>query len=335
MEFFPEKQLLKCEHCGAEKEFQMNANEELSFSTLMEKNDTWADETHVVCCKNCGAKEVVSKTEISKACSFCGTSNVVETDELSGMKPNAIVPFKISREQANERAVAWAKKRFFAPRRFKKSINTEDINGLYNPAFTFDTDTLSFYRGRLGRYKYVTRHVNGKTVTERKVEYFNISGTYSAFFDDVLIQASTVIRQQTIDKLQPFMTNDSKKYATEFLHGYTATQYTKDGKQCWTEARKLIDQRIRAGILSKYTYDFVDSLSISTECSNIKYKYLLLPIYVGHFNFKRKLYNFFVNGFNGKVAGRMPISPLKVGILAVIIAAAIGVAAYFLIPLII
>ena len=48
---------------------------------------------------------------------------------------------------------------------------------------------------------------------------------------------------------------------------------------------------------------------------------MLLPIYVGKFDWKKKadkkskIYNFFVNGFNGKVVGQSPVSPLKIGLL--------------------
>lgn len=326
--FNPEKQVLYCEHCGTEKAFEFKKNAEQSFAKLLEKNNTWTEETKVYSCTNCGAKEVVSRKEIAKNCSFCGTSNIVETKELSGLKPNAIVPFKISVSQAIDKAVAWAKKRFFAPGKFKKGFSTEDVSGVYNPAFTFDTQTLSTYSGRLGKNYTTTRRVNGKTVTTTQTRYFNVSGTYTMFFDDILVQAASTIPQKTIDKLQPFNTNDSKEYAQEFLHGYAASQYSKDGMQCWEDAKKIIYNRVRSGILSQYDYDVVDYINIKVDCNNITYKYLLLPLYVGHYNWRQKLYNFFVNGLNGKVTGKVPTSALKVlGVVAIALAAIAGVAA--------
>ena len=331
MLFDPEKQQLRCEFCGTEKSFAVKPNSELEFEKLFERHDNWANETHVFSCSNCGAKVVISKREISKNCPFCGTSNVVETEELSGLKPNALVPFRISKETASAKAIAWAKKKFFAPRRFKKYLtHSDDITGMYSPAFTFDTNTVSTYYGRLGRTVTYTKRVNGKTVTE----YFTISGAYSSFFDDILIQASSQISQKTVDALQPFDTNNSKEYTEEFLHGYGANQYTRDGRECWGEARKIIEKRIRSGILAKYNYSFVDYLNIDTEFSDTTFKYLLLPIYVGKFRWsskadrKSKIYNFFVSGFNGKVYGKAPVSPLKVGLLTLGIIAAVALAVW-------
>ena len=335
MIFDPEKQLLRCEFCGTENAFEIRGNEEQDFEKLFDYNAQWSDETHVFSCNNCGAKVVVSKQEISKVCPFCGTSNVLEINELSGLKPNALVPFKIGREAAAEKAITWARKKFFAPRKFKKYVShAEEITGMYSPAFTFDTNTVSHYNGRLARVETYTTRVNGKTVTRTKTVYFNISGVYNSFFDDILIQASSKIDQKSVEKLQPFDTNNSKEYTEEFLHGYKATQYEKDGKECWAEARKIIDKRIRAGILAQHSYSYVDYLNVNTQCNDTKFKYLLLPIYVGKFNYRKradkkaKLYNFFVSGFNGKVTGKAPISPLKVGLLVLGILGIIGLAVW-------
>ena len=333
MVFSPQKQMLECEHCGGTTEISMTKTEEQDFSKLMDKNaGSWNKETHVFRCSNCGAKEVLDKTTIAKNCSFCGTTNVVETDELAGLTPNAVVPYKLTKEEASVKAAEWAKKKVFAPRAFKRSFLPEEISGTYNPAFTFDANTQSTYSGRLGRYHYTTKVVNGRTVSTRHTTYFNINGTLGKNFDDVTVQASTAIPLQTINKLLPFDTNNAATYDKRFLHGYSAAQYTKDGQACWTEACGMMDNQIRASILSKYTYNEVQSLNVTTSRTNIKYKYMLLPLYIGHCNWKQKLYNFFVNGFSGKVTGKVPKSALKITLLVggIVLAVAAAAVLYWL-----
>ena len=179
----------------------------------------------------------------------------------------------------------------------------------------------------LGEYYYVTRRVNGKTVRERRVRYKHISGNFNHFFDDVLIQASTKITQKDIDKMQPFDTNASKEYDEAYLSGFSASRYERDGMACWEQAKGVIYQAIKKMILSRYHYDFVQSFDQSTNCEDITYKYLLLPVYVGHCSFKKKLYNFFVNGRNGKVSGKTPVSALKVTLVTLLgIAVVAGIA---------
>lgn len=333
--YSPADRALKCEYCGGKGQIDMSRyGEELNFYDLINaNNNTWSNDTHVFRCNNCGAKTVISKKEISKKCPFCGTTNVVQTEELCGLKPNAVLPFLLDKAQACENAVKWAKKRLFSPRKFKKNVYPEEIDGNYIPAFTFDTNTVTRYSGRLGRTKTRTKRVNGKTVTETYTEWFNISGTYNMSFDDFLVQASDSVEQRDVNKLSPFDTNQSQAYSSDYLMGFTAAQYSRSGQQCWEYARGVMQDQVKSAILRQYTYDKVGSFSMNMSCNNITYKYVLLPLYVGHYSYSKKLFNFFVNGRNGKVTGKAPISPVRVGIAVLLgLAVAAGIAAliYFL-----
>lgn len=321
----PDDKALKCEYCSTLININMDRfGEELSFAKMLKGNNSWGEDTHVFGCSNCGAKTVVSKTEIAKKCVFCGTTNVVEVSGLSGLKPNAVIPFNLSKEKACERMVKWVKKKIFAPSAFKKSVYPDEIYGNYTPAFTFDTTTYSTYSGVLGEYYYVTKKVGKNVVQERRTRYKSISGNFQHLFDDVLVQASESVSQKTVEKLQPFSTNNCNTYSDEFLHGFTASHYSKDGEECWSEAREKIEAQVKKMILAQYTYDFVQHLDVVTSCNKMTFKYMLLPIYVGHCNWKKKLYNFYVNGRSGKVTGKMPLSPTKVSIASFVGAILLG-----------
>ena len=82
--------------------------------------------------------------------------------------------------------------------------------------------------------------------------------------------------------------------------------------ELWKDARDIIDQRLRGIILGQYVYDCVGYLNVSTSHENVTYKYVMLPVWVGNYTYGRKLYNFYVNGTTGKVAGKRPVSPWKV-----------------------
>lgn len=320
---------LYCEHCDTVVEVRARTSEEQDFERLLSRTDEWGAETHVFRCENCGAQEVLADGEIAKKCPFCGTTNIVRTDELPGLRPNGVVPFSIAKDDAIRRVRRWARKKLFAPRRFRKEADPENVNGMYMPAFSFDTSADAWYSGVLGKYHYRTKRVNGRTVQERYLVTFPIRGNYSMFFDDILIQASDKIGQKSLNALQPFDTNESKEYRKEYLSGYTAGQYSKDGLACWEEAKGVIHGRLRSAILAGYHYDTIVSFNLDFHCRNTTYKYLLLPIYVGHCSWKKKLYHFFVSGHNGKVTGKAPVSPLKVGI-AVLLGAAVVAGLVFL-----
>ncbi|MBR4270224.1 MAG: hypothetical protein IKQ31_00910 [Clostridia bacterium] len=308
-EFDAKTQKLHCLYCGGYYEIQNNEKvTENELSELLDKATVW-NEAEVYECKSCGAKEILDKQEVATVCPFCGTNNVVRTEDLPGIKPQGVVTFKIEKSNASDIAKAWAKKDWFAPNDFKRSATTENIHGVYNPVFTFDAETKSDYDGRLGKYYTVRR---GKhTYTE--VRYFHISGKdYPLNFDDFIVQASTSVPQKHISKISPFPTNGAPVFKSEYLRGFSANAYNKDGKVCWDECKELMRIEIEKRILSKYNYDVKSYVNISTKFNHPLYKYILVPLYIGNYRYKEKIFNFFINGSNGKISGSRPKSFWKI-----------------------
>lgn len=329
MVFDPTTQMLSCPHCDTKKSFSTNTAKELALSEMgFALGMEWtADEAVVFRCDNCGAKVVLDKTETAKSCPFCGTSHVRHVDELPGIKPNAVLPFAITDDNALSLTKKWAKRKIYAPRKFKKNIRTEKIRGVYAPCFTFDSNTSSFYNGVIG----VTKSRVVGSGNNRRVEYYtvwrNISGIHNDSFDDVTITAGSKLEQKQLDKLAPFDTNGSKKYEQQYMFGFMSYRHDISLEDCWDNAKDIIDNVIKRSILAKYYYDKVSYLNVSTSHEDVTYKYVLLPVYVGSFNYKNKLYNFFVNGSTGKIYGKTPKSVWKIlGTVAFGIAMVAGVA---------
>ena len=331
MVFDPEKQLLYCPHCGSTRELgEIGTAKELDINEGFSADSEWkAEETIVFRCDNCGAKVILARGETAKLCPFCGTAHVEKTEELAGIKPNAVLPFSFGAEAALEYSKKWAKRRFFAPIKFKRHLQADNVNGVYVPCFTFDSQTYSSYQGRIGTTH--TRTVgSGKNArTETYTVWRNIAGNYSESFDDVAISAGEKCGQKQLDKISPFDTNNSKEYEEKYLLGFMAYHYDYELSECWGFAKKKMDALIRSGILRQYSYDKVDYLNVSTTHENVTYKYVMIPVYVGNYSFKEKLYNFFVNGTTGKVFGKYPKSPLKIALLVLLGLAAAGLLLYF------
>lgn len=331
--YSPMLKKLHCEYCGGNVDIDLtDYAEEVPFDRLTHTYEDWSTETRIFACSNCGARTIVSRKDIAPVCPYCGAHNIVEQKDLVGLKPNAVLPFLIDAKTAAEKFKAWARRRFFAPRKYKKSAKAEKIRGNYFPAFTFDSDTFSSYNGRLGKYYTVTVRRNGKTYTEQRIRYFYISGTYSKFFNDVLIYANRNKDEKTMGKLLPFATDYAQKYNDDFIYGFGASQYEKEGTECWGEAQGKMREYVKNAILAQYTYDIIDSLNINMSFGRVTYKYMLLPVYIGHSKYRKKLYNFFVNGQNGNVAGKTPVSPVKVTalvLLGLLVVVGIGLLIYF------
>lgn len=318
MVFDPDKQVLTCPYCGQFKDFKKDSDvKERDIETAFALAEKWED-TSVVSCDNCGAKFVVTSNEVALFCPYCGTSHVRKSADLAGIKPNALFPFSFSVERAEVIAKKWAKRKLFAPKRFKKNVCVDNIHGVYEPCFTFDSKTVSCYDGRIGKHRTRTVRTKNGVRTETYIEWRHVSGVYDYFFDDVTIAAGGGLDQRSYEKLAPFDMQTIKVYNKDYLAGYSANHYDKDLKTAWNESKEIMDSRIRKMIVDRYNCDVVGYLNVRTIHNDATFKYVLLPVYLLNYRYKKKNYKVAVNGNTGKVVGKTPVSFWRV-IIAVLL----------------
>lgn len=306
--FDPETQQLKCAYCGYTEDFEKSAAvAELAIEEALRKNPTWSDDTIVYSCENCGARVVAGKGETAGLCPFCGTSHVVAKQDLQGLKPTAVVPFTINKDDAVSRFIKWAKKKILAPGDFKRTVRSEKITGLYAPYFTFDSRTTSVYFGRVGDRRTRTVRTKDGTKTETYIVWRHIRGTYRDFFDDVLVDAGQRTDDKRMRKIQPFDLTTTRVYANEFLSGFVAYRYDKDITTCWGEAKQRMESMIRSRIIAMHHCDVVDYVNVTTSHEGVTFKYTLLPVYIINYSHKQKSYTTYINGTTGKISGKTPV----------------------------
>ena len=329
LSFDPTTQELKCFHCGSFKSFEKsNAVSELFIENAFIASEKVDSESSVYRCDNCGAVVVLSSHEVATFCPYCNTSHIVKSEDLSGLKPNAVYPYTIEKEVAVEKSKIWAKKRIFAPSSFKKSLNVDRVHGIYEPAFTFDSLTFSTYEGRIGKRHTRTVGSGKNRRTETYIVWRRISGSFTREFDDLFINASGDYEQKTLDKILPFDYSHIKTYSKEYLSGFMAKHNDKDIHTAWDEAKSEMDKILRREILRQYDHDVVDYINVSTVHEKVTYKYVLLPVYQLNFKYKKKNYSVFVNGETAKVTGKTPVSPIRVLIAIGIGLVLVGLLAY-------
>ena len=117
MTFDPQSGNLSCALCDRKDDI-CTVNEEIeeydfdADETNPSLND-WGIATETVNCGNCGGKVVVPAGQATSACAFCGLSKVTSTDELPGIRPASLIPFKIDANKANSLFYDWMKKASF------------------------------------------------------------------------------------------------------------------------------------------------------------------------------------------------------------------------------
>jgi len=328
----PDTLSMTCAYCGYSRQLpkpdEGGEVQELDFKTAkIRGNLDWGKATKTVICKSCGAETIYDQSETASTCPYCGSTTVMTvTDEEDIMAPGGVVPFEISKDKAAVMFSSWIGKKIFTPSAAKKSCKIENINGVYLPFFTYDSDTTSSYECELG--------FDEGTGENRRTIYRKFSGVYEEFIDDMVVYASTKENSQNVKNNTTFDFSKLRTYSPEFIAGFCAERYTLGIDDGWTQAKSKIQSHLKSAIGSKCKKekraDRVRNVRLSTTYDNITYKYILAPIWIAAFKYKDKVYNIAINGQTGKISGRAPISPLRVAIaialviLAYIILSSVG-----------
>lgn len=331
LSFAPGTRNLKCEFCGAQNAIADNDSriEELDFETYLKalegKQETFEEE-HVRC-EKCGAEQNLGSSLFASQCTFCGAPIVAKSYANRRIKPKSIVPFKVDRSKAQEEFRRWVKGLWLAPGELKRYAQSDAaVTGTYIPFWTYDCQTSSDYRGERGEDYYTTETVTtqdgaGKSInrTER-VKHTNwtpASGHVDFFHDDVLVMASQSLPRELRGAVAEWNLKGLVPYQPEFVSGYRAEAYAIGLREGFPLAKEQIDARVYSLVRSDIGGDSQRVHDISTRYSDMKFKHVLLPVWMSAYRFRNKTYRFLVNGQTGEVAGESPLSWQKMTLVVI------------------
>ncbi len=126
--FDPSIKKLRCKQCNSDFEpEEMEALSESAEEAVVAKkeqaektqeNNDFAQTTHGYHCDNCGAEVITESETASSFCYYCH-SPVIFTDKINGKyRPDLIVPFRISKEDAKQKFLEWTKEYKFLAKGF-------------------------------------------------------------------------------------------------------------------------------------------------------------------------------------------------------------------------
>ncbi|WP_123042191.1 hypothetical protein [Cohnella candidum] len=341
MQFDTASQGLKCRYCGAEQSIENLAGQPREHEFDEDGGDEaeqtdWGTEQQAIHCESCGGETLIPAGQTATTCVFCGSPKVLPQGNPGTIRPESVIPFRTSRDEAAALFKKWKKKRWFLPNDFKKQDVKANLNGIYIPYWTYDAETYSVYSAEVGVYHYrtvtKTRTVNGKTETYTETERYTVwhwtHGDYGRGFDDILIPASGHYDDALLEKLGDFDLSKLNGYRPEYLSGFIAERYSVSRREGWQRARDKADSVLETEIRREIGGDELRNLSIRTQYSDITYKHLLLPVWNAAYTYKTKPYRYMVNGQTGTVSGRVPRSAVKIAFFTLGCLAVAGIALY-------
>ena len=88
-------------------------------------------ESKLLICGTCGGQFLADKSSLSGLCPYCGSNSITESGNTSGMmEPTGVIPFKISKEEAQNIFKQWISARRMAPTDLKKNSEITKAAGI-------------------------------------------------------------------------------------------------------------------------------------------------------------------------------------------------------------
>ena len=266
---------LKCPECGSFGRTEMLS---LYSCPACRKDFVYYGEEDISCCIYCG-RDMLSKREISGA-----------------LRPQAMIPFKVTREKAAKILMEYCSGKPLAPKTLSELDFPAKIKGFYQPVWVLSGT---------GKYSVDFKGAKSLAYKEKKIEgvkkdFYSLRRGGSFFFEDFLLWER--------GDIEPYYLGEAVPFEESLLEGFFSDKLyeTKD------EAAEKICSAVEGSLTGLCKKDLDGFSDVKAENTDVSFereslKYMLVPLWVLNFNYDGKTHTFAVNGQTGKVSGLLPV----------------------------
>lgn len=336
----PQTDKLRCDFCRHEfevKKAEHNNITELKGTTVSSgASNIQADSKDMITlkCESCGAEVVIDTSQNLQAkCHWCRNVLSLNSQIPNGAVPDVVLPFFITKEDAEKTIRDFVKKRsFFANTKFKKEFTTENINGVYFPYMVVDVNAHSKLSGE-GEHLTKIHRASEKKDERYDAEAFKVEREFDIIIDDLTIESSKdklntnneTNTNNVINAIMPFDMVNCVKWDANYLKGYTSEKRDVNVQ----ELSGILEEQAKN--ISKFscndTLQYYDrGVRWDEEQLDIKgqdWKAALLPVWLYSYmeikKGKKLLHYVAVNARTKEVMGSVPINMPKLFIISAII----------------
>ena len=190
-------------------------------------------------CGGCGAEVVINtETTLTARCHWCRHVLGVNEQIDNGAVPDAVLPFRVRKEDAVARISQFVgKRRLFALKAFKDEFKPENVVGVYLPYMVVDArgsaDAAGMGEIQTRRY---TRGQGKNKQTYYDADVWQLQRHVDFTVDDLTLESSarrgnldtSSNTNNVINTILPFDTKNAVKWNASYLVGYTSEKRDRD-----------------------------------------------------------------------------------------------------------
>ena len=331
LRFNPKKQGFACEYCESffTPEECKAANEQMQTQAQQNapKLDEFEQGNNLYSCPSCGAEIVSDANTAATECIYCHNP-VVLKGRLSGeYRPSKVIPFQITREDAENIFKTWCSKRKFLPKSFVSDKQLTHMAGVYVPFWVADCDI----NGKMRAVCKKVRSWSSGNYRYTEIKEFDVYRDARMKFEGIPADGASKIEDALMEAIEPFNYGQIVDFEMSYLSGFLSDKYDVNKAQVFPRVRNRAvngsDQLLRSSMIG---YDSVRVTQSDMQVIRTDWQYMLLPVWFMTYQYNGQQYSFAINGQTGKQAGTPPLDTGKLLGLCGIITAACGLLGAFI-----
>jgi hypothetical protein len=149
--------------------------------------------------------------------------------------------------------------------------------------------------------------------SENRPVWVSRNGTEARFFSDVLVPGVKTLPLRDLDRVGPFELDEAEAFEPEYLAGWPTILYDESVGDASLSGREKVIRELRPQV-----YSVIEpgrqkrNVNVSSGTwSNMTFKHILIPLWIGSYSYQGKEYRLLVNGQTGKVNGDKPSDFVK------------------------
>ena len=289
----------------AEEQAAASDSEEPEENPSQETWDAEREGMKIYNCPSCGAQMICDATTAATSCPYCGNPSVVPGQFHGMLRPDYILPFRLSKEQALDSLKNYYRGKKLLPKAFSETNHLEEIKGVYVPFWLFDgkaTADVSYQATRVMS----TSHGNELITT---TEYYDVRRSGTVRFTRIPADGSRKMPDDLMDSIEPFDYTDLKPFSTAYMPGFLADIYDVDDRESFERAKKRSSATTLEILDSTVSgYSSVTPKQRQVQVHREKTAYALLPVWMLSTRWNNRNFIFAMNGQTGKFIGDLPVS---------------------------
>ncbi len=322
LKFDAESQKMSCEFCDSSFEMEvlqkyedavLNSTEENAAPDMgMYEQKKWSGEEveglKAYLCPACGGEIIGDLTTGATQCPYCDSATVMPGQFDAELKPDFILPFKKTKEDAIRAFEANVKGKKLVPDLFLSRQRMESIKGIYVPYWLYDTDLNAEYTFRGTK----TRTWSDSNYRYVETQTYLLERQSDMKFVKVPVDSSTKMEDTLMESIEPFDYSELQPFSTTYMSGFLADKYDVTMEACSKRATQrvgnTVDTMFRATCKG---FNIVNSSKKNINVTGSSIKYVLMPVWLLNTKYEGKIYTFAMNGQTGKFVGELPVCKKK------------------------